>query len=177
MKTKKDRRNLLQRRMDACRTLQQIRVDLVDLDRIKEEAKCPEDVDYYDKHGASLRVQLIRAAAIFLEKHPEAKRPTQEQEGIYYLILIIAASKRTIDKLGYCRSVLFADILLNEEEKFQGYALACDEMEREKDRLADTQDVLLRVETIHTVRVSIVLISRPILMLFYICRMWSTWSG
>jgi hypothetical protein len=43
---------------------------------------------------------------------------------------------------------------LNEEEKEQGYALAVDEIEREKDRLADQQDVLLRVETIHTVRSS-----------------------
>lgn len=67
--------------MDACRTLQQVRVDLVDLSRIKEQGQCPEDQEYYDKHGAPLRVQLLRAAADFLEKHPEVKRPTQEQEG------------------------------------------------------------------------------------------------
>lgn len=46
------------------------------------------------------------------------------------------------------------DVLLNDEEKEQGYALASDELEREKDRLADKEDLLLRVETIHNVSCS-----------------------
>lgn len=79
------------------------------------------------------------------------------------------------------------DILLNDEEKHQGYALACDEIEREKDRLADKQDILLRVETIHTVRIRVFRVNvthnywvlRPIIVVYFtigiitLCRMWS----
>lgn len=81
LKQRKDRRNLLQQRMEACRVLQQVRVDLVDLGRIKQQGLCPEDIEYFDAHGERLRVQLLRSVASILEKHPEVKRPTQEQEG------------------------------------------------------------------------------------------------
>lgn len=47
--------------------------------------------------------------------------------------------------------MLVLDIKLTDQEKEQGYAPAADEVAREKDRLADQEDVLLRVETIHTV--------------------------
>ncbi|XP_055342979.1 syntaxin-17-like [Paramacrobiotus metropolitanus] len=121
LKLKKDRRNVLPQRMEASRVLQQIRVDLVDLNRIREQAQCPEDVRHFDENGERLRVQLLRTVASILEKHPEVKRPIQAQD----------------------------DVLLNEEEKAQGYALASDELEREKDRIADQEDLLLRVETVH----------------------------
>ncbi|OQV23901.1 hypothetical protein BV898_02249 [Hypsibius exemplaris] len=122
LKMRNDRRNILQTRTEACRTLQQIRVDLVDLGRIKEQALCPEDQDYFEERGVPMRVELLRAAASLLEKHPDVKKPAQEQD----------------------------DILLDEEEKSQGYALAAEELDRERDRVADRQDLLLRVETIHT---------------------------
>ena len=49
------------------------------------------------------------------------------------------------------KTFFFPDILLDDDEKHQGYALALDELDREQDRVADQQDLLLRVETIHTV--------------------------
>jgi hypothetical protein len=82
LKIRKDRRNILQTRTEACRTLQQVRVDLVDLGRIKEQAQCPEDIEYFEEHGAPMRVSLLRTVASLLEKHPDVKKPTQEQEGI-----------------------------------------------------------------------------------------------
>ena len=39
------------------------------------------DKEYFDEHGVPLRVELLRATASLLEKHPDVKKPAQEQEG------------------------------------------------------------------------------------------------
>lgn len=74
--------------MEAARLIQQIRVDLVTLSRIKEQAVNPDDEEMYQARGEQLRTLLIRTAADILEKHREIKQPPQEQEGSVILFLL-----------------------------------------------------------------------------------------